>query len=117
MPKNSGPNAKGMLLYKSNRVQVEGFMIPAFHSMSLGMCLALVIAGCSGGSTTPSIAGPGSGHSSAALAGSEKVPNVYDWSDYVDPSVITAFEKEYGIKVNYDVFNSGKIRGRGARVP
>ena len=32
--------------------------------------------------------------------------NVYNWSDYIDPAVVPAFEREYGIKVNYDVFDS-----------
>jgi putrescine transport system substrate-binding protein len=38
--------------------------------------------------------------------GVEKVLNVYNWTDYIDPSVISGFEKEYGIKVNYDVYDS-----------
>ena len=40
---------------------------------------------------------------------SEKVLNVYNWSDYIQPSVITDFEKETGIRVNYDVFDSNEI--------
>jgi putrescine transport system substrate-binding protein len=40
---------------------------------------------------------------------SEKVLNVYNWSDYIQPSVIADFEKEYGIRVNYDVFDSNEI--------
>ncbi|HEY4881818.1 MAG TPA: polyamine ABC transporter substrate-binding protein [Steroidobacteraceae bacterium] len=39
----------------------------------------------------------------------DKVVNVYNWSDYIDPSVVPAFEKEYGIKVNYDVFDSNEV--------
>lgn len=39
----------------------------------------------------------------------EKVVNVYNWSDYIDPSVLTDFQKEYGIKVNYDVFDSNEV--------
>jgi putrescine transport system substrate-binding protein len=39
----------------------------------------------------------------------QKVLNVYNWSDYIDPSVVPAFEKEYGIKVNYDVFDSNEV--------
>jgi spermidine/putrescine transport system substrate-binding protein len=30
--------------------------------------------------------------------------NVFNWGDYIDESVLTDFEKEYGIKVNYDYF-------------
>ena len=35
--------------------------------------------------------------------------NVYNWSDYVQPAVIKDFEKETGIHVNYDVFDSNEI--------
>ena len=45
----------------------------------------------------------------AGAESSEKVLNVYNWSDYIQPSVITDFEKEYGIRVNYDVFDSNEI--------
>ena len=34
---------------------------------------------------------------------------VFNWSDYIDPSVITDFEKEYGIKVHYDVMYSNEV--------
>lgn len=30
--------------------------------------------------------------------------NVYNWGEYIDPEVITMFEKETGIQVNYDEF-------------
>ena len=59
----------------------------------LGACVA-----CSGGGA----------HGSSA-SGNEPVLNVYNWSDYVQPAVITDFEKEYGIHVNYDVFDSNEI--------
>ena len=36
----------------------------------------------------------------------EKVVNVYNWSDYIDPDVLKDFEKETGIKVRYDVYDS-----------
>jgi putrescine transport system substrate-binding protein len=39
----------------------------------------------------------------------EKVVNVYNWSDYIDESVIQDFEKEYGIDVIYDVFDSNEV--------
>lgn len=45
----------------------------------------------------------------AAPEGSERVLNVYNWSDYIDPTVIPDFEKETGIKVNYDVFDSNEV--------
>lgn len=35
--------------------------------------------------------------------------NVYNWSDYIDESVIEDFENETGIDVTYDVFDSNEI--------
>src|SRR6202167_2022824 len=46
---------------------------------------------------------------STANAVDEKVLNVDNWSDYIQPSVVADFEKEYGIHVNYDVFDSNEI--------
>jgi putrescine transport system substrate-binding protein len=39
----------------------------------------------------------------------EKVLKVYNWSDYIDPTVLTDFTKETGIKVVYDVFDSNEV--------
>ena len=41
--------------------------------------------------------------------GEEKVLNVYNWSDYVDPTVLEDFTRETGIKINYDVFDSNEV--------
>ena len=45
----------------------------------------------------------------AAPAAEEKVVNVYNWSDYIDPAVLEQFTAETGIKVNYDVFDSNEV--------
>ncbi|MCJ8142142.1 polyamine ABC transporter substrate-binding protein [Ancylobacter sp. A5.8] len=39
----------------------------------------------------------------------DKVVNVYNWSDYIDESVLEEFTKETGIKVRYDVFDSNEV--------
>lgn len=39
----------------------------------------------------------------------EKVLNVYNWSDYIAEDTIANFEKETGIKVRYDNFDSNEI--------
>ena len=39
----------------------------------------------------------------------EKVVNVFNWSDYIDASIIDDFTKETGIKVVYDTFDSNEI--------
>ncbi len=44
----------------------------------------------------------------AALADEEKVLNIYNWSDYIADDTIANFEKETGIKVRYDTFDSNE---------
>jgi len=46
---------------------------------------------------------------SVALAADPKVLNVYNWSDYIADDTIKNFEKETGIKVNYDNYDSNEV--------
>jgi putrescine transport system substrate-binding protein len=47
---------------------------------------------------------------SALAAGPEaKVLNIYNWSDYIADDTIKNFEKETGIKVNYDNYDNNEI--------
>src|SRR5688572_1821302 len=39
----------------------------------------------------------------------EKVVNVYNWSDYIEPKVLEEFETETGIHVNYEVMDSNAL--------
>lgn len=39
----------------------------------------------------------------------QKVLNVFTWPDYIGPTTIADFEKEYGIKVNYDTYDSTEM--------
>jgi len=39
----------------------------------------------------------------------DKVVNVYNWSDYIDPAVLESFTKETGIKVVYDTMDSNEV--------
>ncbi|MDQ0419750.1 putrescine transport system substrate-binding protein [Peteryoungia aggregata LMG 23059] len=45
----------------------------------------------------------------SAVQAQERVVNVYNWSDYIDESVLEDFTKETGIKVVYDVFDSNEL--------
>lgn len=45
----------------------------------------------------------------AAGGDEEKVLNIYNWSDYIAEDTIPNFEKETGIKVRYDVFDSNEV--------
>lgn len=55
------------------------------------------------------VAGTLAAFSSAALAQEEKVLNLANWSEYIADDTIKNFEKETGIKVNYDLFDSNEI--------
>ncbi len=46
---------------------------------------------------------------SSALAADPKVLNIYNWSDYIADDTIKNFEKETGIKVNYDNYDSNEV--------
>lgn len=39
----------------------------------------------------------------------ERVLNIFNWSDYIDKTIIEDFEKETGIKVTYDVYDSNEM--------
>ncbi len=39
----------------------------------------------------------------------QKTLNIYNWSDYIAEDTIANFEKETGIKVHYDVFDSNEV--------
>ena len=38
----------------------------------------------------------------------EKVLNIYNWPDYIPEGMVAAFEKETGIKVNYDTYETNE---------
>jgi putrescine transport system substrate-binding protein len=62
---------------------------------SLAALLALLLAGCEQRHSAPPAPGP-----------EEKVVNVYNWYDYIEPGVLREFEAQSGIRVHYDVFDS-----------
>ncbi len=45
----------------------------------------------------------------SAVAQEEKVLHVYNWRDYIAEDTVASFEKETGIKVVYDVFDSNEV--------
>jgi putrescine transport system substrate-binding protein len=48
------------------------------------------------------------GMPSLSVASEENVLNIYNWSDYIGDDTIKNFEKETGIKVRYDTFDSNE---------
>ena len=43
-----------------------------------------------------------------ALAAEEKILNIYNWPDYIAKDMVANFEKETGIKVNYQTFENNE---------
>jgi putrescine transport system substrate-binding protein len=64
--------------------------------MRRAICFAFVTA-----ATLAAVAAP-----AAAEAKKERIVNVYNWTDYIGPSILDDFTKETGIKVRYDTFDS-----------
>jgi putrescine transport system substrate-binding protein len=40
------------------------------------------------------------------LPAAQPVLNVYNWTDYIDPSVVQRFQQQTGIRIRYDVYDS-----------
>ena len=49
------------------------------------------------------------GAAGTSLAADPKALNVYNWSDYIADDTIKNFEKETGIKVNYDNYDTNEV--------
>ncbi len=66
---------------------------------TLGVASALVLAACSPAAKKPA----------ADAAAASGTLNIYNWSDYIDPALLTEFTKQTGIKVRYDTFDSNEV--------
>ena len=53
--------------------------------------------------------GDGKNATATAAGGGDKSVNVYNWSDYIAEDTVPNFEKQTGIKVTYDVFDSNEV--------
>ncbi len=72
---------------------------------SLRFCMMLlaamlIAAPADAGGATPTAGG---------AAAEEPVLHVYNWSDYIAPGTVAHFERETGIKVTYDVYDSNEV--------
>ena len=74
------------------------------HAAAILLVLASAVAACGKKADAP--AGPAETRTAAS---EEKVLNVYNWSDYIDPKVIEDFQAATGIRVRYDVFDSNEV--------
>lgn len=70
---------------------------------------AVMLAACGKKEEPPAVApAPVASAAAPAVNTEEKVLNIYNWPDYVPEGMIAAFEKETGIKVNYDTFETNE---------
>ena len=77
------------------------------NKFRLSGCIAvtvLMLSGCGKDASAPQ-----ADKAAAAPVVEEKVLNIYNWSDYIAKDTIANFEKETGIKVTYDVFDSNEV--------
>ncbi|MET0533021.1 MAG: hypothetical protein ABW171_02250, partial [Steroidobacter sp.] len=65
--------------------------------------IALIVAACGKKEESQQSQAPG------GAAEEEKILHVYNWSDYIAEDTIANFEKQTGIKVTYDVFDSNDM--------
>ena len=66
---------------------------------------ALVLASCGKKPDAPAASAPGAAPTAVA---EEKILNVYNWPDYIAKDMVASFEKETGIKVNYQTFENNE---------
>lgn len=81
--------------------------------ISLFALSALVLVGCGKKEEPPAPAAAPAPVSPAVVASpaantEEKILNIYNWPDYIPEGMVAAFEKESGIKVNYDTFETNE---------
>ena len=75
-----------------------------FFLLQLALASAIVLLGACGqkNNTEPTVA-------AANSTGEEPVLNIYNWPDYISEDMIANFEKESGIKVNYQTFENNEM--------
>ena len=67
--------------------------------------LALMLVACGKKPDAPAASPPAV---SPATAAEEKILNIYNWPDYIAKDMVVNFEKESGIKVNYQTFENNE---------
>ncbi len=98
---------------RSSAVRSTSLLAPAVLA---GVAVVLLLSACG---AKPEPAAPAAAPAAAAMpavattaaggTGEDKTLNVYNWTDYIDKAVLDDFQKETGIKVNYDVFDSNEV--------
>ena len=71
---------------------------------------AIALVACGKKDEAPAAAAPATAGSAPAVVANaeEKVLNIYNWPDYIAKDMVANFEKEAGIKVNYQTFENNE---------
>lgn len=87
--------------------------------LAAGVASLALLCACGGGGKKPpagaAAAGPRAGLPAGTAAGAgpqfdrEKILNVYSWTDYIAPDTVANFERETGIVVRYDTYESNEV--------
>ena len=75
----------------------------AFSAIALVACGKKAEPPVAAAPTTPAASAP-----APAAASEEKLLNIYNWPDYIAKDMVANFEKESGIKVNYQTFENNE---------
>ena len=83
-----------------------------WRALGLGLSLSsvsLLLSACGGGKEGGApAAGADSLAAAADLGPMEKELHIYNWSDYIAEDTVPNFEKEFGVKVTYDTYESNE---------
>ena len=82
------------------------------RKLSIFACAALAamaLSACGKKEELPApVAAPAGAPATVAMNTEEKVLNIYNWPDYIAKDMVANFEKETGIKVNYQTFENNE---------
>ncbi|HEX6638904.1 MAG TPA: polyamine ABC transporter substrate-binding protein [Steroidobacteraceae bacterium] len=84
-------------------------MITRSLSALVSTSALLLLVACGKKDETPPPPAENGAKAEAFDTDAEKVVNVYNWSDYIDPKVLDQFTQETGIKVQYEVMDSNEL--------
>jgi spermidine/putrescine transport system substrate-binding protein len=81
------------------------------RALALGLSLSsvgMVLQACQRGDKSAAGAADTAGTAMADLGPIEKELHIYNWSDYIAEDTVPNFEKEFGVKVSYDTYESNE---------
>ena len=77
-------------------------------ALGIGVGSAGALLSACGGGDREGRAGDSAGQDAGELGPIEKELHIYNWSDYIAEDTVPNFEKEFGVKVTYDTYESNE---------